>query len=78
MSDSDPCIQATEAAIVAGAVSALRKRATAQAAIASGGTAAAGDGFLNVTIRTGNATIAGRLAVGLARLADELEAEGKI
>jgi len=59
-----------DAEIYAGAVSALRKRAARQAAMARAGEAVTEGG---VVIRTGEAAIADRIAEILAGLADEIE-----
>jgi hypothetical protein len=61
-----------EAAFVAGAVVALRKRAVRQARIAADGTAV---GARNAIIRQGEAAIADGLARVLNELADDFEAE---
>ncbi len=60
------------AAICAGAVRALRRRAERQAAISHAGTATA-EGRPDVLIRSGEAAIALRLAGSLNACADELE-----
>jgi hypothetical protein len=59
-----------EAAFVAGAVSALRKRAQRQAKLAAEGTAV---GDRGAVIRTGEGALAARLAVALEDAAAELE-----
>jgi hypothetical protein len=66
-----------QAAIYAGAVRALRRRAAHQASLASAGTVTAGGRFPNVKIRSGEAEIARRLERALREVADELEAEGQ-
>jgi hypothetical protein len=62
-----------EAAIRAGAISALRTRAERQAAIAADGTTVGERGAI---IQTGEAAIAIVLASTFASLANELEREG--
>jgi hypothetical protein len=64
-----------QAAICAGAVRALRRRAAHQASLASAGTVTAGGRFPNVKIRTGEAEIARRLERVLREVADELDTE---
>jgi hypothetical protein len=64
-----------ETAMLQGAVRALRRRTERQASLASAGTVTAGERFPNVKIRTGEASIAGRLAAALSDIADELEEE---
>jgi hypothetical protein len=61
-----------DAAIKAGAVSALRRRADRQARLASAGTS---HGDRGAIVRTGEATIAIRLAAALNQLADDLGEE---
>jgi hypothetical protein len=61
------------AAMCAGAVRALRRRAGRQATIARAGTVAA-EGWPGVFIRTGEAAVALCLAEALNRCADDLEA----
>jgi hypothetical protein len=61
-----------EAAIKAGAVSALRRRGDRQARLASEGTTVCERGAV---VRTGEATIAIRLAAAFTQLADDLEEE---
>lgn len=55
-----------------GAAAALRRRADRQAKMAKDGTATAEDGS---PIRTGEAAIAARVSITLAKLADEFEFE---
>lgn len=62
--------EAIDAAIRDGAVRALRKRATRQAAIARAGVVVTEAG---VEIRTGESAIAGRIAEALSGVADEIE-----
>jgi hypothetical protein len=64
-----------ETAMLHGAALALRRRAERQASLASAGTVTVGERFPNVKIRTGEASIAGRLAAALSDIADELEEE---
>jgi hypothetical protein len=66
-------VSSLEAAIRAGALVALRKRAAGQAAKAREGVAVTETG---IAIRTGESAIAARLAEALAAVADELEREG--
>ena len=61
-----------EAAIKAGAVSALRRRADRQTQLASEGTTV---GERGAVIRSGEATIAVRLAAAFTWLADDFEEE---
>jgi hypothetical protein len=65
-----------QAAICACAVAALRKRAAHQAPLASAGTVTAAGRFPNVKIRSGEASIALRLARALTEIADDLDAGG--
>jgi hypothetical protein len=65
-------IDPIEAALKAGAASALRARADRQAKISQDGTATAEDGS---PIRTGEAAIAVRVSLTLAQLAAEFERE---
>jgi len=58
-----------DAAILAGAVAALRQRAARQAAIAQAGVVVSEGG---VEIRTGEAAIADRIARALSAAADEI------
>jgi hypothetical protein len=64
-----------ELAICAGATRALRARAAVQRRKAADGTSSAGEQFPDVTIRTGEAAVAARLAATLEQIADEIEAE---
>jgi hypothetical protein len=59
--------------ILAGAVTALRRRASRQAQLAASGTIV---GERGVIFRTGEGVLASRLAAVLSVLADELEREG--
>jgi hypothetical protein len=65
-------IDPEEAGILRGAAAALRRRAGRQAKMANDGTAHAEDGS---PIRTGEAAIAVRVSLTLARLAAEFEFE---
>ena len=69
MSARDPI----ELAILAGAVTVLRRRAQRQARIAADGTTI---GERNTIIRQGEAAIALRIAAALGETADELEQGG--
>ena len=62
-----------ESAIVVGAIAALRKRAEKQAELARAGSSTAKCGAI---IRTGEATIAERLANAFGEVADELASGG--
>jgi hypothetical protein len=62
-----------EAAVRAGAVRALRRRADRQAAIANLETGPAGERFPDVIIRTGRAALAGRIAESLNACADQID-----
>ena len=62
-----------EAAIRAASVAALRKRAARQRAIAEAGEVKNEAGAI---VRAGEAAVASRLAVALAAVADEIEADG--
>ena len=64
-----------EVAVRAGAARALRARAAVQRKKAGDGTAAAGGQFPDVTIQTGQAAVAARLASVFEALAGEIEAE---
>jgi hypothetical protein len=64
-----------DAAMHAGAVRALRRRAARQEKIAESWTSR---GARGVNIRTGEGAIAARLATTLAAIADELEAGGAL
>jgi hypothetical protein len=66
-----------QAAICAGAVRALRRRAAHQASLASAGTVTASGRFPNVKILSGEAEIARRLERALREVADELDADGQ-
>jgi hypothetical protein len=59
-----------ESAFLAGAITALRRRAARQARIAADGTM---DGPRNAIIRQGESAVALRIAQALNELADELE-----
>jgi hypothetical protein len=59
-----------ETELIAGAVSALRKRAARQAAIARAGVAVTAAG---IVIRTGESAVAARLAEALTTVADEID-----
>ena len=63
-----------EFAVCAGAACALRARAALQRKKASDGTAAAGEQFPDVVIRTGEAAVAEKLAATFERIAAEIEA----
>ena len=67
-------VSSLESEFVAGAVSALRRRAARQAAQARAGTARVENGAL---VRTGDAAVASRLAEALGAIADEIEREGR-
>ena len=69
MAEADPI----ESAFLAGAVTALRRRAARQARIAEDGTTS---GERNAVIRQGESAVALRLALALNELADELEQDG--
>ena len=69
MAEADPI----ESAILAGAVTARRRRAARQARIAENGTTS---GERNTVIRQGESAVALRLARALNELADELEQGG--
>jgi hypothetical protein len=75
MSDAESQALGVAAAICAGAVIALLRRAERQVEIARAGTTAA-EGRPDVLIRTGEAAVALRLAEALSACADELEAGG--
>ena len=62
-----------EAAIIAGAARALRRRAAAQRTGAAAKTFPAGPKYPGVMVATGEARIAAGLASVLARLADEID-----
>ena len=62
-------------AIGAGAARALRARAAVQRRKAADGTSSAGEQFPDVTIQTGEAAVAGRLASAFELLAGEIESE---
>jgi hypothetical protein len=64
-----------ELAVRAGAAKALKARAAIQRLRATDGTSSAGEQFPDVTIRTGEAAVAARLAATLEQIADEIEAE---
>ena len=64
-----------EIAVRTGAVRALRTRAAIQRRLAAEGTSAAGEKFPGITIQTGEAAIASRLAAAFERVADEIESE---
>ena len=66
-----------KAAILAGAVIALRKRAAVQRAKAKEGTTPVGDRHPSVVVRSPEAAMADNIADGLERIADEIEAEGR-
>ena len=68
MAEADPI----ESAFLAGAVTALWRRAHRQAKIAETGTTR---GPRGVIIRTGEAVLAARLAAAFSRLADDFEEE---
>jgi hypothetical protein len=67
-----------EAAIVAGAIAALRRRASVQAQKARDGTTSAGDAHPHVVIATGEAATAVALARALERIAAEFDAESAL
>jgi hypothetical protein len=64
-----------ELAIYAGATRALRARAAVQRQKAAEGTSSAGSRFSDVTIQTGEAAVAARLAATFERVAYEIESE---
>jgi hypothetical protein len=64
-----------ELALRAGAAKALKARAAIQRLRATDGTSSAGEQFPDVTIRTGEAAVAARLAATLEQIADEIESE---
>jgi hypothetical protein len=64
-----------ERAVRDGAARALRARAALQRKKAADGNAAAGEQFPDVTIQTGEAAVAGRLASAFELLAGEIESE---
>ena len=64
-----------ELAVRAGAAKALKARAAVQRLRAAEGTSSAGEQFPNVTIQSGEAAVAGRLASAFELLADEIELE---
>jgi hypothetical protein len=64
-----------ELAVRAGAAKALKARAAIQRLRATDGTSSAGEQFPDVTIRTGEAAVAARLAATLEQIADEIESE---
>ena len=69
-------LDAIECALRGVVVHALRKRAAAQRQRATDGTLPADAHSCAVTLRSPEAALAARLAVGLQAIADELEAEG--
>jgi hypothetical protein len=72
----DASLDAIECALRGVVVHALRKRAAAQRQRATDGTLPADAHSCAVTLRSPEAALAARLAVGLQAIADELEAEG--
>jgi hypothetical protein len=64
-----------ELAVRCGAARALRVRASIQRQKAADGTSSAGEQFPDVTIQTGEAAVAGRLAATFEMIAVEIESE---
>lgn len=67
-----------ERAIVAGAAKALKARAAVQRLRAADGTSTGGERYPSITIRTGEAAVASRLAATFEVIAGEIEAGAPI